>query len=55
MSLEEFQEILSLRSSPKTFQTDYNRFKADNGRRYKRSATIEYVHYVRVIKSAGAL
>ncbi len=46
MSLEELREILSLRGEPKLFQTDYNRFKADNGREYKRAATVEYVHYV---------
>ena len=46
MTLDEMQEILSLRGSPKLFQTEYNRFKADNGREYKRKATVEYVHYV---------
>lgn len=33
----------------------HSRFKADNGREYERDATIEYVHYVRVIKSASEL
>ncbi len=51
MSLEELQEILSLRGEPKSFQTNYNRFKADNGREYKRDSTIEYVHYVKVVRS----
>jgi adenine-specific DNA-methyltransferase len=46
MSLEDLREILSLRGEPKLFQTNYNRFKADNGREYKRKATVEYVHYV---------
>ena len=46
MSLEDLREILSLRGEPKLFQTNYNRFKADNGRAYKRAATVEYVHYV---------
>jgi adenine-specific DNA-methyltransferase len=50
LSLEDIREILSLRGTPKTFQTNYNRFKADNGRRYKRDSTIEYVHYVGAIK-----
>lgn len=52
MSLTEIQELLSLRGEPKLFQTPYNRFKADNGRAYKRDATIEYVHYVKVVKAA---
>jgi len=52
MSLTEIQKLLSLRGEPKLFQTPYNRFKADNGRAYKRDATIEYVHYVKVVKAA---
>lgn len=52
LSLEEIQRILSLRGEPKIFQKPYNRFKADNGREYKRDATVEFVHYVRVTKSA---
>lgn len=55
MSLSEIQEILSLRGEPTLFQTQYNRFKADNGREYKRNATVEYIHYVRVVKAAAAL
>lgn len=51
LDLKEVHEILSLRGKPRTFQTTYNRFKADNGREYKRDATIEYVHYVRAVKS----
>ncbi len=50
MTLDEMREILSLRGEPKLFQTEYNRFKADNGREYKRKATVEYVHYVRCVK-----
>jgi adenine-specific DNA-methyltransferase len=50
MSLEDVQELLRLRGRPKIFQTDYNRFKADNNREYKRSGTVEYLHYVRVTK-----
>jgi adenine-specific DNA-methyltransferase len=53
MSLEDIQQILSLRGEPKLFQTEYNRFKADNGREYKKDSTVEYVHYVRVIKASG--
>ncbi len=51
MSLEEMREILATRGKPKTFQQTYNRFKADNGRSYKRQKTVEYLHYVRVTKS----
>lgn len=47
MSLQEMQDLLRLRGEPQLFQTSYNRFKADNGRKYKRDATVEYVHYVR--------
>lgn len=50
MGLEDVRKILSLRGKPKTFQTTYNRFKADNGRDYKRDSTIEYIHYVRVTR-----
>jgi adenine-specific DNA-methyltransferase len=49
--LKDVLKILSLRGEPKTFDTVYNRFKADNGRVYKRDSTIEYIHYVRVVKS----
>ena len=52
MSLEDIQQILSLRGEPKLFYTEYNRFKADNGREYKKDSTVEYVHYVRVIKAS---
>ncbi len=55
MTFEELQAILGLRGTPQIFQTNYNRFKADNGREYKKDATIEYVHYVKVIKSASEL
>jgi adenine-specific DNA-methyltransferase len=50
LNLEDVRRILSLRGEPRTFETAYNRFKADNEREYKRDTTIEYVHYVRVIK-----
>lgn len=50
MPIKELQQILKLRGKPKIFQTKYNRFKADNGRVYKKDATVEYVHYVRVAK-----
>jgi adenine-specific DNA-methyltransferase len=54
LSLAEIQKLLSLRGEPQIFQTRYNRFKADNGREYKRDSTIEYVHYVRVVRSPAA-
>lgn len=50
MPLDEIKRILALRGRPKTFKTTYSRFKADNGRQYKRNATVEFVHYVRVTK-----
>lgn len=50
LNLEDVRRILSLRGEPKTFETAYSRFKADNGREYKRDATTEYIHYVRVVK-----
>ena len=50
LSLDEVREILSLRGDPKTFSQKYSRFKADNGRQYKRNETMEYLHYVRVKK-----
>ena len=50
LSLEEINRILSLRGEPRTFQQKYSRFKADNSRQYKRDATIEFVHYVRVVR-----
>ncbi len=50
MPLADIRRILALRGRPKTFKTTYSRFKADNGREYKRAATVEFVHYVRVTK-----
>jgi adenine-specific DNA-methyltransferase len=49
---DEIREILSSRGEPHTFEKPYNRFKADNGREYRRDATVEYVHYVRVVRGA---
>jgi adenine-specific DNA-methyltransferase len=51
IALDDVLRILSLRGEPKRFDKVYNRFKADNGREYKRDSTIEYIHYVRVVKS----
>jgi adenine-specific DNA-methyltransferase len=50
LAVEDVRELLSQRGKPETFQTSYNRFKADNGRVYKREETVEYLHYVRVTK-----
>jgi adenine-specific DNA-methyltransferase len=50
LTLADVRRILGLRGEPRTFETPYSRFKADNGREYKRDATIEYIHYVRVVK-----
>ncbi len=50
LSFEEIRRILSLRGKPKTFSQAYNRFKADGNREYKRDATVEYLHYARVVK-----
>jgi adenine-specific DNA-methyltransferase len=54
LSMRDVVGILSHRGNPKTFRVAYNRFKADNGREYKRDSTVEYVHYVRVVKRPGA-
>jgi len=50
LSFEEIRRILGLRGEPKTFSRTYNRFKADSNREYKRDATVEYLHYIRVVK-----
>lgn len=47
ISREEINRILRLRGTPQTFEQNYSRFKADNGREYKRDSTIEFIHYVR--------
>jgi len=52
LSFEEIRRILRLRGEPKTFSRTYNRFKADSNRQYKRDATVEYLHYVRVVKES---
>lgn len=54
LSLDDVTRILSLRGKPRRFETEYNRFKADNGRAYKRTGTVEFVHYVRVTTPAAA-
>ena len=50
MSLDDIQQLLSLRGTPRIFKTGHTRFKADAGRRYKRDRTTEFVHYVRVVR-----
>ena len=49
LSFDEVRRILGLRGRPQTFSKTYNRFKADSNREYKRDATVEYLHYVRVV------
>ncbi len=48
MNFDDVRKVLALRGKPEIFETRYNRFKADNGREYKRDSTIEYVHHIRV-------
>lgn len=52
MPLDRIRQILALRGEPRTYARDYNRYKADNGRAYRRVGTVEYVHYVRVEREA---
>jgi adenine-specific DNA-methyltransferase len=49
LSFDEIRAALSLRGEPVTFSQPYNRFKADSNREYKRDATVEHLHYVRVV------
>lgn len=46
MTLDEIEEIMSLRGEYGCFTQRYNRFKADNGRDYLADKTVEYLHYV---------
>lgn len=48
IGFDEMRRILGERGRVKTYRQKYTRFKADNGRAYKRDATVEYLHYVRV-------
>jgi adenine-specific DNA-methyltransferase len=50
LSLDDLREILSLRGDPQAFTAPLGRFKADSARAYKRESTVEYLHYVRVIR-----
>jgi adenine-specific DNA-methyltransferase len=50
LPMSEARAILGRRGRVRTFQTSYQRFKADCSRDYKRDRTVEYVHYVRVVK-----
>ena len=49
MSIEDIQEILSLRGIPKTYKLEYNRFKADKteNRNHKTNKTYEFLHIVK--------
>ncbi len=53
MSFDDVRKVLALRGKPRIFKKPYSRFKADNGRQYKRDSTIEYVHHVRVKHAAA--
>ncbi len=48
MSLEDIQEIMSLRGKYGYFTKEYNRFKADKAmnRKFSSDGTVEYLHYV---------
>ena len=48
LPLDTIIRILGSRGTPITHRQAYARFKADNGRAYKRDATVEYLHHVRV-------
>jgi adenine-specific DNA-methyltransferase len=50
LPLAELRALLGARGEVRTFETHYNRYKADNGRAYTRDATVEYVHYVKVTR-----
>lgn len=50
LTLDEITRILSLRGEPRTFTKSYSRYRADSEREYKRSSTVEYLHYVRVVR-----
>ena len=49
LSLEEINSILGRYGKVRRFDLEgYSRFKADNGRSYKRTSTVESIHYIRV-------
>lgn len=50
LPLEELRALLATRGEVRTFETAYNRYKADSARPNQRAGTVEYVHYVRVRK-----
>ena len=51
LPLMELRDLLASRGEVRTYeQPNYPRYKADNGRAYKATVTVEYVHYVRVTK-----
>ena len=47
LSMDEVNRILGSRGQVTTFTERYSRFKADNGREYKRDATVEFIHHVK--------
>jgi adenine-specific DNA-methyltransferase len=48
MTLDDIQEIMSLRGKYGNFTKEYNRFRADKveNRNHKADKTVEYLHYV---------
>ena len=48
MTLDDIQEIMSLRGKYGNFTKEYNRFKADKSenRNFTTNKTVEYLHYV---------
>lgn len=48
---DQIRRILKLRGKPRTFRRQYTRYKADNGRAYKRDATVEHLHYVNTVRA----
>lgn len=47
LSLDEVRRILGSRGRVTRFTEKYGRFKADNGREYKRDKTVEFIHHVK--------
>jgi len=50
LSFDDIKRIMETRGEYGFFTREYNRFKADNGRKYAADKTVEYLHYVVVNK-----
>ena len=46
ISLDDIEKIMSKRGMYGRFEQPYRRYKADNNRNYKKTETLEYLHYV---------